>query len=262
MPHEGGRGYLVDGSAMKKTITIAAYNRPALLAKMLRSLKEQMWPLTDYKLYIRIDAGGKLFENVKRVALGVDFVDTDVFYPEQNEGCIMNTYRLMEQVFEREETDWNVYLEDDFILSPDAFNLVEWYIEHSGEIKAVEGIEDIGAYCLCRLRESGDPEKIYLSRHFVGWGFLMDRHQWQIYAKPAWCNAKEVWGYDRMWDKSLAEYIRICGATVHNAFPELSRITNTGRVGTTFTARKYDKLMRHHVYNRERKVYDYKMRDR
>lgn len=245
---------------MKKTITVAAYNRPALLATLLKSLKEQMHSLADYKLYIRIDAGGNLFEDVKRVALSVDFMDVDVFYPEENEGCIVNTYRLMEQVFEMEGTDWNVYLEDDFILSPDAFNLVEWYIEHSEEIKAVEGIEDIGAYCLCRLRESGDPEKVYLSRAFVGWGFLMDAHQWRTYARPAWCNAKKLWGYDRMWDNSVADYIRSYGGTIYNVLPELSRITNTGRIGTHFTAWKYDELMRDHKYNRERRIYDYRLR--
>lgn len=244
---------------MKKTITVAAYNRPGLLAKLLKSLEGQLHSLADYKLYIRIDAGGNLFEDVKQVALDVNFVDIEISYPEENEGCIVNTYKLMERVFEMEETNWSVYLEDDFILSPDAFNLIEWYIAHAEEIRAVEGIEDIGAYCLCRLRESGDPAKIYLSRAFVGWGFLMDGHQWRTYAKPAWCRAKELWGYDRMWDNSVADYIRTCGATVFNAFPELSRVTNTGRIGTHFTAKKYDEMMRNHIYNRERKVYDYRL---
>lgn len=244
---------------MRKTITVAAYNRPALLAKLLKSLEGQLHSLADYKLYIRIDAGGNLFEDVRRVALGVDFVDTEISYPEENEGCIVNTYKLMEWVFEEEEVDWNVYLEDDFLLSLDTFNLVEWYIKHSEEIKTIEGIEDVGAYCLCRLRENGDPEKIYLSRDFVGWGFLMDARQWRIYARPAWCNAKKLWGYDRMWDNSVADYIRVCGATIHNAFPELSRITNTGRVGTHFTARKYDEMMQHHVYNQSREIYDYRL---
>jgi len=247
---------------MRKTITVAAYNRPGLLAKMLQSLEGQMRPLTDYKLFIRIDAGGSHFEQVKRVALGVDFMDTEVFHPKKNEGCIANTYKLMMRVFEGEGADWNVYLEDDFLLSPDAFSLVEWYIAHSEELKGCFGIEDIGAYCLCRLRESGDPEKIYLSRAFVGWGFLMDQHQWRTYAKPAWCNARKLWGYDRMWDNSVADYIRTCGASVHNVFPELSRITNTGRVGGThFTAKKYDELMRNHKYNQERKAYDYRLRN-
>jgi len=244
---------------MRKTITIAAYNRPILLAKLLKSLEEQLQSLADYKLYIRVDGGGDRFEDVVRVAHGVDFMDSDVSYPRRNEGTNVNTYKLMERVFEREGVDWNVYLEDDLLLSPDAFNLVEWYIEHSEEIKATKSIEGIGAYCLCRLRESGSPEKIYLSRALVGWGFLMDGHQWRTYAKPAWCNARKLWGHDRMWDNSVADYIRTCGATVHNVFPELSRVTNTGRVGTHFTAKKYDELMQDHAYNQSREIYDYRL---
>jgi len=190
---------------MKKTITVAAYNRPELLAKLLASLESQLLPLDDYKLYIRIDAGGDHFKEVKSVAHSACFMDANIFYPKQNEGCVLNTYRIMERVFDEEGADWNVYLEDDFVLSPDAFNLVEWYIEHSEELKAIEGVEDIGAYCLCRLWESGEPDEVYLARAFVGWGFLMDSHQWQTYAKPAWCNAEELWGFERMWDNSVAE---------------------------------------------------------
>lgn len=244
---------------MKKTIAVAAYNRPGLLAKMLASLKGQIHPLGDYELRIGVDAGGSHFEEVVRVARSVDFMRVDVSYPKRNLGCIKNTYKLMVRVFEGEGANWVVYLEDDFVLSPDALNLVEWYIAHSEELKATEGVEDIGAYCLCRLRESGPPDGIYLSRAFVGWGFLMDAHQWRTYAKPAWCNAKQLWGYERMWDNSVADYIRTCGATVHNAFPELSRITNTGRTGTHFTAKKHDELMQNHKYNQERKVYDYRL---
>ena len=245
---------------MKKTITVAAYNRPKLLAQMLESLQKQLRSLDDYRLRIRVDAGGSHFEEVVRVAEGAaNFMETVVYSPNKNDGCVRNTYKLMLRVFEGEEVDWNVYLEDDFFLSPDTFDLVEWYIAHTEEIKATEGIEDIGAYCLCRLRESGPPDGIYLSRAFVGWGFVMDAHQWETYAKPAWCNAKELWGYDRMWDNSVADFIRTRGATVYNVFPELSRITNTGRVGTHFTAKKYDELMRNHKYSRERKTYDYKL---
>lgn len=242
---------------MKKTVTIAAYNRPGALRLLLESLGAQMQSLDDYKLYIRIDAGGGKFREVKQVALAVGFMKTDVSYPGRNDGINRNTYNLMAKAFDEERADWNVYLEDDLLLSPDAFSLVEWYIGHSGEIKAIEGVADIGAYCLCRLRESGDPGKLYLSRALVGWGFVMDRHQWETYAKPSWCSAKELWGYNRTWDNSLADYIRTRGAAVYNVFPEMSRVSNTGRAGTNFTARKYDELMRDHVYQRERRVYDF-----
>lgn len=249
---EGGQYNAVfeGGWCMKKTITIAAYNRPGLLRLLLKSLKHQLHSLADYRLYIRIDAGGERFERVKQVALAVDFMDREVSYPEQNEGINMNTYKLMEWVFEEEGADWNVYLEDDLLLSPDAFDLVEWYIKHSEE----EEMGDIGAYCLCRLRESGDPEEVYLSRALVAWGFLMDRHQWETYAKPIWLED------EGMWDNRLANHIRSFEG-VHNVFPGLSRVTNTGRRGAHFTVQKYDQLMQHHVYNQERKAYDYRLRD-
>lgn len=243
---------------MKKTVTVAAYNRPRLLGLLLESLKGQLQSLADYTLHIRIDAGGDHFEGVKRVASSVDFMGSKVSYPKSNEGINVNTYRLMAWAFEEEQADWNIYLEDDLLLSPDAFNLVEWYISNSVELRG-GSIEDIGAYCLCRLRGSGDPENVYLSRAFVGWGFLMDAHQWRTYAKPAWRNAQALWGYPRMWDNSVADYIRTCGAGVHNVFPELSRITNTGRVGTHFTARKYDALMQSHEYNQSHKIYNYRL---
>ena len=245
---------------MIKTITIAAYNRPWLLARLLKSIENQLCPPADYKLHIRVDAGGDRFEDVKQVAYAIDFMDSEVSYSTRNEGVNLNTYALMERVFEEEGAVWNVYLEDDSLLSPDAFNLVEWYIEHSEEILATECAEDIGAYCLLNLRGRGDPEKIFLMRAFMGWCFLLDRRQWETYAKPAWCTSKELWGHEGMWDNSMARYIRTCGPTIMCAFPEVSRVTNTGRHGRYCTPQKYDQLMRGHTYNRERKAYDYRLR--
>lgn len=244
---------------MKKTITVAAYNRPLLLGQLLESLEEQLCPLGDYKLHIRIDAGGDRFEDVKQVAFAVAFMDTDVSYPEQNEGVNLNTYALMEHVFEEDGADWNVYLEDDSLLSPDAFNLIEWYIEHGEEMKAIDSVEDIAAYCLLTLGGRGDPAKIFLVTNFTGWCFLLDRYQWETYAKPAWCSSKELWGHEGMWDNSMARYISRSAPTVVSAFPEISRVTNTGRIGVHCSPERYDRIMEGHTYNQERKAYDYKL---
>jgi len=156
-------------------------------------------------------------------------------------------------VFNMLGTEWNVYLEDDLVLSPDAFNLVEWYIEHAEELRSYEGIEDIAAYCLCRLWKNGPPEKIYLSRAFTGWGFVMDQHQWRTYARPVWRNK------GRTWDTSLADAIRASGPSVCNAFPELSRVTNTGREGSRIIGKTWDTVMSGHVYNESREVYPFRL---
>jgi len=237
---------------MKKTITIAAYNRPDHLKILLDSLRAQLLPLDDYEMIISVDAGGNRFGDVLRVAKSVDFVAAQVFSPNLNLGTNHNTFWLMSHVFDSLGAAHNVYLEDDLILSPDAFNLVEWYIKHSDELKAVEGVEDIGTYCLCRLHEHGAPDKIYLSRAFVGWGFVMDAHQWARFGRPAWRNPM------RMWDTSTAAYIRAQGNRIYNAFPELSRISNTGREGGVhFTPQKFDSFMKNHKYNQGRETYSF-----
>lgn len=238
---------------MKKTITIAAYNRPDHLRMLLDSLRAQLLPLRNFQIIVSVDAGGDKFCEVMEIAKSIDFVSSQVFHTAQNQGTNHNTFWLMDYVFDILGTDWNVYLEDDLVLSPDAFNLVEWYIEHAEELRNYGDISDIGAYCLCRLRVHGAPENIYLSRAFVGWGFLMAAHQWETYAKPAWFNPK------KMWDTSLATYIREQGPKILNAFPELSRITNTGRGGVHFTPEKYDALMQNHKYNQSHEEYPFEL---
>lgn len=235
---------------MKKTITIAAYDRPDNLRMLLNSLRAQLLPLDDYAVVVSVDIGGRRFDDVLKIASSVDFARNYVFQPSVHLGINHNTYWLMDHVFGEFGADWNVYLEDDLVLSPDAFNLVEWYITRGDELKALA--DGIGAYCLCRLREHGDPGKVYLSRGFCAWGFVMDRHQWERFGKPAWRNPKKG-----TWDTSVAAHIRAQGPKVYNAFPELSRVTNTGRGGTNFGFVKYDEVMRNHIYNQSRQKHSF-----
>lgn len=247
-----------------KTITIAAYNRPDHLRQLLDSLRGQLRPLDDYALHIRVDAGGDRFTEVMEVAAsarrwaGVLCLTS----PHKNRGINRNTYWLMQHVFDEHGADYNVYLEDDLVLSPDAFNLVEWYIDNEAALRALPEVEDIGVFCLCRLREHGAPgaaDAVYLSRAFVGWGFVLTRHQWEQYAQPGWRRAEQLWGRPMMWDNSMANYIRVQGATVYNAFPALSRVTNTGREGVHFTPSMYDEKMTGHRWQQERRAFDFQL---
>lgn len=230
---------------MNKTITIAAYNRPKNLIMLLQSLKNQLVPLDDYRLFVRIDRGGEHFECIREIANSIDFIETRVGYPSRNEGINLNTYEAMRFAYERYGADYNVYLEDDLILSPDAFNLVEWYIAHSRELRAE--VADIGAFCLCNLqsRSPKGADEVFLSRALIGWGFVMSLRQWEIYAEPVWLEGHS------MWDNRMAEHIRSFSG-VYNAFPTLSRVSNTGRVGAHFSQEKFDKMMQGHVHSLSR----------
>lgn len=234
---------------MRKTITIAAYNRPDNLRMLLDSLRAQLLPFYDYSVIVSVDAGGDKFAEVMDVAKTIDFAPSQVFHSASHLGLNHNTYWPMEHVFDVLGADWNVYLEDDLVLSPDAFNLVAWYIEHAEEMRNYKDVDDIGAYCLCRLRRNGPPENIFLSRAFVGWGFVMDKYQWWKYARPAWFSGKGTW------DTALAVHIRASGPSVCNAHPELSRVANTGceDVGT------WGDIMDIHVYNQSREAYNFRL---
>ena len=245
---------------MNKTITIAAYNRPDNLQLLVDSLFEQQADLDDWKLHIRIDEGGDNFGDVLTVAEEVDFVDTEIHWADSNEGINSNTYWLMNHVFDREGAIYNLYLEDDLVLSPDALDVANWYIENEARLLALPGLDDIGALCLCKLHsEIKDINAIDLlfSRNFAGWGFLMSNRQWWAYGKPAWTTSEVLFGYSGMWDNSVAKYIRRRSKRTYNLFPLLSRVTNTGREGMHFTPETYDNLMAGHVYQQEHKSFDY-----
>ena len=244
---------------MNKTITIAAYNRPGNLRLLTDSLFDQQASFDDWKLHIRIDAGGDKLDQVWAVAEEVGFVDTRIHRAKENEGINSNTYWLMSHVFDHEQADYNLYLEDDLVLSPDALNVANWYIENEAHLLATPDLDDIGALCLCKLHDMGRDSltDLFFSRAFVGWGFLMSKRQWWAYGNPAWTTADALWGRPMMWDNSVANYIRERGGRIYNLFPTCSRVTNTGREGVHFTPEKYDKRMTGHVYQQEHKVFDY-----
>lgn len=102
---------------MRKTITIAAYNRPDHLRMLLDSLRAQLLPLDDYGVIVSVDAGGDKFNEVMDVARTIEFAPFEVFHAATHLGINHNTYWPMAHVFDVLGADWNVYLEDDLVLS-------------------------------------------------------------------------------------------------------------------------------------------------
>lgn len=250
---------------MLKTITIAAYNQPNNLIWLLQSLKEQLLPLDDYRLCISIDPGGEHFEAVRVIAEAVNFIEARVTWSQGRRGMNKGTYAAMRWAFEDLGADYNVYLEEDYLLSPDAFNLVEWYINNEDLMRSSPEVKDVAAYCLCNLtpRHTASPTKVVLKRSGGFWGFVMSQHQWHTYAKKGWFvgTHKTAGGKPtRSWDKRLAVYIRTF-PKVYRAFPALSRTSNSGE---THIADKhayiYDeelKVFKYRYYNQQRKVYKF-----
>lgn len=226
---------------MSTCILVVAYNRPELLKRLYTSLFNQVRILEDCTLLTQIDYGSPKFDTVLKLARSSDVVA----YPKRHLGINHNTFEGMRFAYEEIKAEWVIYLEEDLLLSPDALAFLGWCQGASRTLPRV------GAYCLCnRVKDRPDPRLVrYGARRFTGWGFMMHRAVWQQTARKCWLDGKS------MWDNRLANHLRAAG--FFNVFPYLSRVTNTGRVGAHLTPSKFNKMMRGHKYQRERKVFNY-----
>jgi len=231
-----------------KTITLVCKDRPDYTQKVLNTLKEQNKKLNDYKLYINIDSGCK---EVVDICKKIDFIETDIKIFKSGESNIrkridLNTYDVMERTF-NDGSDFNLYLEDDVIMSPDALDIMNWYIE--------QNLTDIATLCLCNLWDRTNPDEnlIYGVRCFCGWGFITNKLQFEKYFKPAWLTKPS-------WDKAVANHIRTF-EKVYNLVPQLSRTSNIGEKGTDNGA-CYRLFMIGHKYNKTDKKFNYYLQDK
>lgn len=103
---------------MNKTMTCTANNRPHYLEQMLTSLSKNK--TEGYHLYIQVEPGNpKTIE----VCNNIDFMPTTIIKNRKKLGVRENPYKLLEKVFEIDGSDFNIYLEDDIIISPDVTSL-------------------------------------------------------------------------------------------------------------------------------------------
>jgi hypothetical protein len=174
-----------------------------------------MVDLTGYKLYINCEPGN---DEVIDIIKNIDFIETDIIINRKQLGLNANTFAPMNRAFKK--SDFNLYLEDDIILSPDALNLFEWYTE--------QDLTNIAMIALCNIvdrSDSLDENLLYRTRRMFCWGFVISKLQFEKYFKPAW------FPIDGYWAKSSAEHIRSFD-NVYNIVPQLSRATTIGKAGT------------------------------
>ena len=224
-----------------KMISIVAYNRPKCLDMLFSSLAAQYTDISSYKVLVSVDVGGSNFDEMVRMSEDFGAI---VLHPSEHLGMNKHTHEVTRQAFEVFGAEHVVYLEEDFLLSPDAFALIEWYLDNR-ELLSLEG--DIASYCLCTLTKGRpdplkSPDAVYLSRKFCCWGLLIDEYQWYRYFKPGWFAGQGSW------DKLVARYIRTFPETC-NVFPVLSRASNTGKYGGHSSSEKYREMLRDHKYN-------------
>ena len=144
---------------------------------------------------------------------------------EKNIGCDNNTLKAIEGAFE-EGSDFNLHLEDDTVLSPDALALCNWFYNLPERDNYV--LLNLHAHSKADALER--PLDVVESARFSSWGWAITRKQWETVVRPEW-NAKKRF-HPMGWDWSVGLTIQRHG--LKTLRPVLSRVRNIGRENGTY----------------------------
>ncbi len=141
-----------------KTITLVANNRLNYLKRMIQSLREN--DLSGYTLFVGVEPED---QEVVEFCQDFDFMPANVTVNPRKLGVALNPLMTISRAFDA-GSDFNVALEDDLVLSPDALDLANWYF----------ALPEENYFCLNFFNycsNCADPAKVQYTDHFapLGW---------------------------------------------------------------------------------------------
>ena len=150
-----------------------------------------------------------------------DGYNLEVVYWPEHLGVTEHPRRLLQYVFIERGSSFNLHLEDDTVLAPDAIRLVEWFRAHMPEpahILSLHSRSTDNAYLA--------PSLVMPRPDFGVWGWATTSYVARKYILPWWNHRRtEPLG----WDYSLTGVIERYSLKVLS--PALSRVANIGREG-------------------------------
>jgi hypothetical protein len=204
-----------------KTITLTVSGRPQYLKPMLVSLKQN--DLSGYEyLRINIEPGNP---EVVDICNAIDFIPTSIYLNPSNFGVRRNPYEALKYVFQ-DGSDFNVYLEDDILLSHDAFRLADFHRRRFINDRSVI------ACSFHNYKSQKIEDQVEFLEEFVAIGFSLTKENWEKYFKPYWfddaiAEEQKIGGIG--WDWSIRAVIKKFDLRVLT--PVYSRSTHIGEYG-------------------------------
>jgi len=188
----------------------------------------------DYKLFVNFepsyrdypDTFNKMFDMINNID-----IDKDILVNKEKLGLNKNIFNCINRAFES-GSEYNVHLEDDLILAPDAFNLLNWYFDEFTKDR-----DKYFAYTLYSSDNLVEKESIIRElQYFLGWGWSCFSNQWENVFIEHWNDInlankvlKKENNFNYSWDMCIlahcldAKLVSIC--------PLLSRSKHCGMVG-------------------------------
>jgi hypothetical protein len=160
-------------------------------------------------------------------------------------GARDNMYNVLSHAFKL-GSDFNVHLEDDFLLSPDAVDLANWYYENFKDIPST-----YMSYGLFNWGSVGDDfSGVVTAPTFHGLGWCAFKENWEECYSRCWYDDVLAGKYANAygWDWAVEAYFKEFGCK--SILPSLSRTKHVGRLnGTCCTIEFFDKTYPSLVWN-------------
>lgn len=216
------------------TITVTGKERPGLFRDMLASLRTN--DLAGWRVVIAIDGDrGQEFAEIARAELqGVDY---ELTANGAVLGILLNPYRLLSRVFDAGSV-LNLYLEEDFVVSPDATRLALWYHRHHRLGWACLNMVSGPCGSTGPLSNPDYPDLLFEAHTFNSLGFVVRRAEWHAIFRPVWMGSdrpppeQAAAGWRTHWGWDWSVYGAIADGDLVSLQPALARVTHTGATGT------------------------------
>jgi hypothetical protein len=188
---------------------------------------------------VRVEPGARAAEFEPIAADLLRGVDYDLRVNSERRGITGNPFLTLEEAF-ASGSRLNLYLEEDFLVSPDATRLALWYERHRRDhwlcLSLLAGT--CGSAGL--LSNAAYPELLFEARTFNSIGFVLRREEWLNPVREVWrglggggggihANWRLNWG----WDWSVYGLVASYGS-MRAVQPVLARATHNGREGGVY----------------------------
>jgi hypothetical protein len=238
-----------------KTITFPVGYRPNYLQNFLGYLKR--YDLSDYTIICSAEKHQPCIDilNNSDVPL-IALLKQNSSGVKSHSGARDNMYNVLSYAFNELKTDFNVHLEDDFLLSPDVFDLANWYYETFKD-KPMTYV----SYGLFNHESRGeDYAATETITTFEGLGWCTFKEGWETCFNKYWYNdvyaRKHFNAYG--WDWAMSGAYREFG--FKGIRPLIARTNHDGRHGgTCCTVEHHDRHYGNLKWNQTEVVKEFKL---
>lgn len=237
-----------------KTITFPVGYRPNYLNEFLNCLKRQN--LEGYAIFCSAEACPPCIDLLKNCGLKLNIMlNPKSTGRKSHAGARANMFNALNSAFEA-GSDFNLHLEDDFLLAPDAVDLANWYYENFKDNPLA-----YMSYGMFGFNPRGDDYTLLEEvPFFEGLGWCVFKEGWETCYKRSWFDdtlaRKYFTGYG--WDWAVQGFFKEYGCKALR--PLINRTQHNGRVdGTCCTVAHHDRHYTPLKWNKTEKVTDFKI---